>query len=283
MLKWPACYDLLKQTVREYGQDRVPQLGAALAFYSMLSIGPLLLLALSAAGLVFDHEVAQGKLVDEIRILVGRDGAAAIQDMLQSAVRNEEAGIVATILGLATLLIGASGVFGQLQDAMNIIWNVEPKQHSGVWDIIKARFLSFSMVLGTSFLLLVSLIISTALAAMGSYSSGFFSGLAVFLPFMDFMINFGVVTLLFALVFKLIPDVKVEWDDVWVGAVLTALLFIIGKSAIGLYLGRSGFSTSYGAAGSLVVILVWVYYSSQILFFGAEFTQVYAKRKRLRN
>ncbi len=282
-MRLTPCYQLLKQTVDEYSKDKVPQLGAALAFYSMLSIGPLLLLALSAAGLVFDHDVAQGKIIDEIRVLVGEGGATAIQDMLQSAAKNEQAGIIATVFGIVTLLIGASGVFGQLQDAMNIIWNVPPKHHQGLWGIIKARFLSFSMVLGTSFLLLVSLVVSTALAAMGTYSSAFFSGFAVLLPIIDFVVNGAVVTLLFALVFKLIPDVKVEWRDVWVGAILTALLFIIGKSAIGLYLGRSGFSSSYGAAGSLVVILLWVYYSAQILFFGAEFTQVYSRRKALKS
>lgn len=269
---------LLKQTVTEWLDDKVPRLGAALAFYSVLSLGPLLLLALAAAGLIFGHEAAQGKIVAEIQGMIGEGGAKAIQDMIADSAEKKDTGIIATVVGLGTLLVGASGVFGQLQDAMNTIWEVKPKPGRGILGFIKDRFLSFTMVLGTGFLLLISLVISTALAALNEYTSGWTSDFAVIMHGVNFIISLGVVTLLFAVIFKYLPDAKVAWRDVWIGAVMTALLFTVGKFGIGLYLGHSGFSSSYGAAGSLVIILVWIYYSSQILFFGAEFTQVYANR-----
>ena len=177
------------------------------------------------------------------------------------------------------LLVGASGVFGQLQDALNTIWEVQPKPGLGVWGFIRGRFLSFSMVLGTGFLLLISLLLTTALAAVGTWLGGLVPGWGSVLHVVDLAVTFGVVTLLFAMIFKYLPDAKVEWKDVWLGSVATSALFMAGKFAIGVYLGRSGIGSSYGAAGSLVVLLVWIYYSAQILFFGAEFTQVYANRR----
>ena len=271
-------FNLLKKTVDAWIADKVPRLGASLAFYSILSIGPLLLLALAAAGFVFGHEAAQGKLVGQIQGMVGEDGAKAIQDMIKDSAEKKDAGILATIFGTVTLLVGASGVFGQLQDALNTIWKVEPKPGRGVWGFIKDRFLSFSMVLGTGFLLLTSLVLNTVLAAFTDYTSGLFDGFVVVMQIVNFIISFGVIALMFALIFKYLPDAKIAWRDVWIGAVLTGFLFVVGKFAIGLYLGHSSISSSYGAAGSLVVVLIWVYYSSQILFFGAEFTQVYANR-----
>lgn len=270
--------NLLKQTVVEWIEDKVPRLGAALAFYSMLSLGPLLLLALAAAGLIFGHEAAQGKIVDQIQGMIGPDGARAVQDMIADSAEKKDTGIIATAIGMGTLLVAASGVFGQLQDAMNTIWEVKPKKGRGIWGFIQDRFLSFTMVLGTGFLLLISLLLNTFLSAIGEYATGQFAELALIMQAVNFIVSFGVVSLLFALIFKYIPDVRVAWHDVWIGAILTAFLFTIGKFAIGFYLGHSSMSSSYGAAGSLVVVLIWVYYSSQILFFGAEFTQVYSNR-----
>ncbi len=271
-------WQLLTKTVSAWLDDKVPRLGASLAFYSILSIGPLLLLALAAASFMFGHEAAQGKIVSQIQNVIGTDGARAIQDMIQDSAEKKEAGVWATIFGTITLLVGASGVFGQLQDALNTIWKVEPKAGRGLLGFIKDRFLSFSMVLGTGFLLLTSLVLNTVLSVLTDYTTGLFAGFAVMMQIINFVISFGVIALLFTLIFKYLPDAKIAWRDVWIGGVMTAFLFTVGKFAIGLYLGHSSISSSYGAAGSLVVILVWVYYSAQILFFGAEFTQVFANR-----
>jgi len=258
-------------------EDKVPRLGAALAFYSVLSIAPLVLISLAVAGYVFGREAAQGELIGQLRGLVGPQGAKAIEAMIASA-SEPKGGIIATLTGIATLLFGASGVFGQLQDAMNTIWEVQPKPGRGVLGVIKDRFLSFAMVLGTGFLLMVSLILSAALAAMFSFAGGLAPGLGPVLQVANTLVSFAVVGVLFALIFKLLPDVRIAWRDVWVGALLTTVLFMVGKGLIGLYLGRSGLGSAYGAAGSLVALLVWIYYSAQIVFFGAEFTKVYANR-----
>ena len=276
-MKIKSGIDLVKATFGQWSADKAPRLGAALAFYSVLSMGPLLMLALSAAGLLFGHDAAQGKIVAQIQGVIGDQGARAIQDMLTEAARKKTTGTVAAIIGLITLFVGASGVFGQLQDAMNTIWQVKLEKR-GILSLIQHRFLSFSMVLGTGFLLLTSLVLSSALAALDNYTSSFVTGFAVALHVLNAIISIGVISALFALIFKYMPDAKIAWRDVWIGAVLTAILFTVGKFAIGLYIGHSSFSSSYGAAGSLVVILVWIYYSAQILFFGAEFTQVYANR-----
>jgi membrane protein len=268
---------VLKQTGQEWVEDNAARLGAALAFYSVLSLAPLLVIVIAIAAAVFGEEAARGEVVAQIEGMVGREGAQAIQDMIAHA-QKPAAGTVATVLGVAVLLFGASGVFGQLQDALNTIWEVRPKSGRGVWGVVKDRFFSFAMVLGTGFLLLVSLTVSAVLHALGEYLAGLMPGLESVWLVVNFLISFGVITLLFALIFKLVPDVKIAWKDVWVGAVLTALLFTAGKFLLGLYLGRGSVSSAYGAAGSLVVLVVWIYYSAQILFFGAEFTQVYAKR-----
>jgi len=270
-------WNMLKETVNDWMEDKAPRLGAALAYYSVLSLAPLLIIAISIAGLVFGAEAARGHLVTQIRGLVGAEGGKAIETMIAHAHKPESGG-VAAILGVLTLIVGATGVVGQLQDALNTIWEVAPKPGRGLWGFIKDRFLSLAMVFGIGFLLLVSLVLSASLTALSSYFGGLVSQAAPVLEVVNFVVSMVVVTLLFAMMYKLLPDVRISWGDVWVGAVITALLFVVGKSLIGLYLGRSGLGSAYGAAGSLVVLLVWVYYSAQILLFGAELTKVYAAR-----
>lgn len=270
---------LLKATFTNWSDDKVPQLGAALAFYSMLSIGPLVLVAISIAGLVFGHDAAQGQIVSQAGAVVGHEGAQSIKDIIDGAAKSDAHGIIATLLGFATLLFGASGMFGQLQDSMNAIWHAPPRPDAGFWGMVKTRFFSFAMVMGSCFLLLVTLVLTALLSAAGTYAQGGLPEVALVMAAINLVVGFGIITALFALLFKLLPDVKVAWRDVWVGAALTALLFTIGKSAIGYYLAHSGLASGFGAAGSLVVMLVWVYYSAQILFFGAAFTRVYAERE----
>jgi membrane protein len=274
-MKAASAWKLLRQTFAEWSEDKAPQLGASLAFYSAVSIAPLVVLALSAAAVFLGEEAARGKVVEEFQNLVGSEGAKAIDDMITSASK-PGTGVIATVLSIATLLFGASGVFGQLQDALNTIWEVKPKRGRGVWGFIRDRFLSFAMVLGVAFLLLVSLLLTTAIAALGLSADALPDALRWLAHGVNFAVSFAVVTALFAMIFKLLPDVEMSWNDVWLGAILTAALFTIGKFAIGLYLGHSTMASSYGVAGSFVVLLVWTYYSAQILFFGAELTQVYA-------
>lgn len=231
---------------------------------------------IAVAGVAFGQQATQGQVVDQISGLVGRDGAELIQGMIASA-GNRSTGIVATVLGIVTLLLGASGLFGALHDSLNTIWEVQPKP-AGIMGMLRQRFVSFTMVLGVGFLLLVSLVLTTALAALGRFVGGLTPGSELLAQILNFIVSFGVITLLFALIYKILPDVDIEWKDVWIGAAATSLLFTIGRTLIGLYLGRSGAASAYGAAGSLVLMLLWVYYSAQILFLGAEFTQVYAKR-----
>jgi membrane protein len=270
-----SVWQLLKQTFSEWSEDKAPQLGASLAFYSALSIAPLLVIALAIAGFFLGEDAARGQIVHELRTLVGPDGGKAIEDMVQSA-NKPSTGVIATVLSVVTLLFGASGVFGQLQDALNTIWEVKPKSGRGFWGLVKDRFLSFAMVMGVAFLLLVSLLITAALASLGVVADHLPEGVQWIGQIANMVVSFLVITALFAMMFKLLPDVKMAWSDVWLGAVVTAALFTVGKFAIGLYLGHSSMASSYGVAGSFVVLLVWTYYSAQILFFGAELTQVYA-------
>ena len=270
-------WHLIKEAAADWSHDRAPRLGAALAYYTVFSLVPFLVVVIALIGMVLGQEAAQSAILSHIATLVGDQSAAAIKDMIRRA-DQPSTGLVATGLAVVTLLFGASGVFGQLQDALNTVWGVEPKEGRGVWGFIKDRFLSFVAVLGTGFLLLVSLILSSALAAFGKWFSGLLPLPEALLHLFNFVLSFVVVTGLFALIFKVLPDAKVAWRDVWVGALLTAALFTIGKYALGLYLGKSNVASAYGAAGSLVLILLWVYYSAQILLYGAEFTQVYANR-----
>lgn len=268
---------LFKDTATSWSKDKAARLAAALSFYTVFSLAPLILIAIAVAGLAFGREAASGAIAGQISRLIGPQAAEAIQGIIQNANRPAH-GIIASVIGVVTLLFGASGVFGQLKDALNTIWGVQPKPGQGIWMFLKDRFLSFTMVLGVGFLLLVSLLLSTALSAFTGYLGGFASGITWLGPVLDIVISLVVVTVLLGLMFKGLPDAEVQWRDVWIGAFLTAVLFTVGKFLIGLYLGRSSVGSAYGAAGSLVILLLWTYYSSQILFFGAEFTKVYAQK-----
>ena len=269
---WP----LLKDTFQEWQEDKVPMLAASLAYYTMFSLAPLLIIVIAIAGLAFGEEAVRGQVDDQIQGLVGSDGAEAIQTMIANAYQ-PTSGIFATIVSIVTLLLGASGVFAQLQESLNIIWEVPANKGDGVKTMVKNRALSFAMILVIGFLLLVSLVVSAALATVGNFFSGLLPGLTLIWQVINFVVSFTVITVLFGLIYRVLPDVRVPWSDVWHGAIVTSLLFTIGKWLIGLYLGNSTVGSAYGAAGSLVVVLVWVYYSAQILLFGAEFTQVYSK------
>lgn len=269
---------LLRQTALDWSKDNAPLLGAALSFYTALSIAPLLVLSLRLAAFFFGEEAARGEIESQIQTMIGEQGAEAIQSMLQSA-NQPEAGGLATLFGLVTLLFGASGVFGSLQESLNIIWDVTPKPGLGLWSFIRNRFFSMAMVMSFAFLLLVSLVISAMLSFAGAYAFHWVKEIEGISHAANFVASLIVFTLLFAMMFKYVPDIEIAWKNVWLGAFMTAILFNIGKFAIGLYLGRSTFASSYGVAGSLIVLLVWVYYSAQIIFFGAEFTQVYANQE----
>ncbi len=276
-MNWKASLNVVKQTFAEWNQDNVPRLGAAMAYYTVVSIAPLLLVIIAVAAFAFGREAAEGAIVSQIQGLVGETAAQAIQGMIQNASK-PSTGILATIIGIVTLLAGASGVFAELQAALNTIWKAPARPDSGLLDLVRARFLSLMMVLGMGFLLLVSLVLSAGLAALGSYAETLLPLPESVLHLISFVISFGVITLLFAMMYKILPDVPVAWNDVWMGAAVTAFLFTFGKFLIGIYIGKANFASTYGAAGSLVVILVWVYYSTQILLLGAEFTNVYARR-----
>lgn len=266
---------LIKNTFSEWSEDKASRLAAALAYYTIFSIPPLLIIAIAIAGRVFGQEAAQNQIVAQFSSLIGADSAEALQAMIANA-RHPGESIVAAVFGIIILLFGASGVFGQLQDALNTIWEVAPRPGRGIMGLLKDRFFSFTMVLGISFLLLISLIASAALAAVGEFVSTLMPSLPILAQLLSLLISLSTVTVVFALIFKVVPDVEIAWRDVWIGAVVTAVLFVLGQFAIGLYLGNSDVTSTYGAAGALVVILVWVFYSAQILFLGAEFTQVYA-------
>jgi len=269
---------LLRQAFQDWMADRAPTIGAALAFYSVLSLAPLLVIAVALAAMIFDPDAVERHLLGEMHGMVGPAGAAAIGEMLEHAQQPAQ-GVAATLLGLVTLLFGASGVFGELQAAMNTIWKAPPPGR-GVLALIRQRFLSFAMVLGSGFLLLVSLLLSAAIAVLGKFLSGIFPAIEPQLHLGSTLVTLVLATLLFAMIFRLLPDAYVAWRDVWEGAIFTALLFTAGKTLIALYLGKSGLASAYGAAGSLVVLIVWTYYSAQILLFGAELTHVICLRRR---
>ncbi|HEX2121910.1 MAG TPA: YihY/virulence factor BrkB family protein [Thermoanaerobaculia bacterium] len=266
---------LFKQTFKEFGEDKAPRLGAALAYYTIFSIGPLLLIAVAMAGIFLGQEAAQGQVSGQLDKVFGSTTAKSVEQMVQAAAK-PKSGTWATLVGVVMLMFGASGVFGQLKDALNTIWNVEPKKAGGIKGFVKERFLSMAMVLGIGFLLLITLVFDAVLSAMGDYIGRYVGGEAV-LHAIQLAISFALATVLFAAIFRILPDLKIAWRDVWLGAVITSLLFVLGKFALGLYLGKAAVGSSYGAAGSLVVLLVWVYWSAQILILGAEFTQVYAR------
>jgi membrane protein len=270
---WP----LLKEAAADWSHDKAPRLGAALAYYTVFSIVPLLVLFIAIIGLVFGQEAAQTTIIDQISTLVGERGAATIKEMIQKA--DEPAtGIVSSSIAVITLLLGAAGFFGQLKDALDTVWGIEPKEGRGILGYLKDNLLSVVTVFGTGFLLLVSLIISAALAVVGKWFDNLLPLPEVALQGLNVLLSFLIITGLFALIFKVLPDAHIAWPDVWMGAAITSALFTVGKFAIGLYLCKSNVGTGFGAAGSLVIVLVWVYYSAQILLYGAEFTQVYANR-----
>jgi membrane protein len=267
-------WDLVKRAAVKWNADDCLTLGAALAYYTVFSLAPVLVIVIAVAGAVFGPEAAQGEIVGQIRGLVGEEGATAIQSLIQSASR-QGAGPRATIIGLLVLLFGSTSAFSQLQSALNTIWEVPPPTHGGLWATVRARFLSFAAVLGTGFLLSVSLVLSAAVAALGRFGWGWLPAIGRVLELADFLGSLAVHTLLFAMIFKLLPDAAIRWRDVWVGAAVTAGLFSVGKLVIGLYLGRSELGAAYGAAGWVILVLAWVYYSAQIVLFGAEFTRTY--------
>ncbi len=270
-------FSMLKESFQEWKEDDALQLGAALAYYTIFSLAPLLLIVIAVAGLAFGREAVQGRIVEQIDQLVGQQGAVAIQTMIANVAKHES-GVLATVIAGITILFGATGVFAQLQSSLNKIWNVEPKPDRGILGFLKTRVASFGMILGIGFLLLVSLVVSAGVAAVNNYFVSLMPAAEVLFQVLSLVISFAVVTLLFAMIFRFLPDAKVAWRDVWIGAAVTSVLFAIGKELIGLYLGHSSVASAFGAAGSVIVILVWIYYSTQILFFGAEFTQVYARR-----
>lgn len=275
-LNFRTIWQILRQTFDEWSEDKASRLAAALAYYTVFSIAPLLVIVIAIAGLIFGEEAARGEIVTQIQGLVGRSSAEVIETAIQNA--NQPAtGSIASIISIVALLFGAIGVFTQLQDALNTIWEVQPKPGRPVKGFIRRNVLSFTMVLGIGFLLLVSLVISAVLAGISTYFSHLVPGFDFLWQVINFLIAFAVTTLLFAMIFKFLPNVHITWGDVWIGALITSLLFSIGRFLLGWYLGNGSFGSTYGAAGSLIIILAWVYYAAQILFFGAEFTQVYAR------
>jgi membrane protein len=272
MSKW---WDLLKQAMSRWLEHKDARIGAALAYYSVFSLGPLIVIAIAVAGLAFGQDAVRGEVTGGLRGLLGESGAKGVEAMLEGANRPRE-GIIATVIGIATLLFAAVGVVVQLKDAMNTVWDVETPPGAGVWRFIRTYLFSLAGVLALGFLLLISMLVSTMLAAAGKY-------LAPYLPealmqIVGFAVSFVVISLLFAMMFKWMPDADVQWRDVWIGAVLTAALFEIGKFLISFYIGKQGLESTYGAAASIVVVLIWVYYSAQIVLMGAEFTNAYARR-----
>ena len=269
-------FELLKNTVTEWNQDKCPQLGAALAYYTVFSLAPLMLVLLGLFGLIYgSSDQAREKILEQLRYLIDPSGVKVIEEIANNAAR-PKAGILAVAIGILLALFGASGIFGQLQDALNTVWNVKPKPGRRIWGFIRARFLSFGMVGGVCFLLLVSLTVENLLRGLHNYlqtiiPGGHYLGLAVF-----YIFDFALIVLLFAMLFRYLPDAKIAWRDVWTGAALTAILFVIGKLLLGLYLGSGAAGSAYGAASALVTLLLWVFYSAQILLFGAEFTKIYA-------
>jgi membrane protein len=268
---------VMKRALVGWWNDNVPRLGASLAYYTLFALAPILVVAIAIAGLVFGPEAVRGEIVGQIQGLVGYEGARAVQAMLESAAK-PSASLLATIIGLVTFFLGATSAFLELQTALNAIWRVQPKKGASVRDFLRQRLISFGLVVGVGFLLLVSLLVSAALAALNRYLGNAIPALTVFWQAANVLVSLAVTTLLFAMVYKVLPDVKLRWRDVWVGALVTAGFFTVGKHVIGLYLGTSTVASTYGAAGSVVVVLVWVYYSSQVVLLGAEFTRYFVER-----
>src|SRR5688500_13925202 len=265
---------LLKKAANSWVEDYVPSMGAALSYYTLFSIAPLLLIVIAVAGLAFGDEAARGEIFGQLAGLIGEEGAKGVEGLVQAADEPKE-GMLSTVIGVVVLIIGATTVFGELQNTLDRIWRAPAReQSSGWWNLLRTRLLSFGMILGIAFLLMVSLVMSAGLSAIGKLWA--FPGWEALSHGLDVLVSFGITTLLFAMIYKFIPRVHVAWRDVWIGAAFTAILFAIGKFLIGLYIGKSAVASAFGAAGSLVVLMLWVYYSAQIFLLGAEFTWVYA-------
>jgi membrane protein len=275
-MKRKSLWQFAKDVFTQWMGDEPFLLASSLSYYTLFSLAPLLIIAIAVAGFVFGREAAQNQIVETIGGMVGRESAEAVQGMIKNASNKPKTGMISTIIGAVTLLIGAGGVVGQLQLSLNKIWEVEPKSGQGTWVFIRQRFISFAMVLALGFLLLVSLVLTALLTGFSQYIGSLIGGAAFVGHLLDIIVSFGFVTLLFAMIYKFLPDVQIQWKDVWIGAALTSILFTVGKYLIGVYLGSSGVNSAYGAAGSLVTVLLWVFYSSLIFLLGAEFTQGYA-------
>jgi membrane protein len=267
---------LLKLTLSQWVDDNVPRMAAALAYYSVFSLAPLLVIAVAISGLALGMKAAQGQITSEIEGLIGFDGAQAVQTMIQSAHKPAH-GAIATIIGVFWLFLGATGVFAEMRDDLNGIWHVTTERTFGVWDFVRSRLLGCGMVLTIGFLLLVSLLLSAFATAAATYVGILLPVSPASLDVIDFLVSFPCITILFAMIFKILPNTAIAWSDVSVGAVLTSLFFTVGKFAIGFYIGKRALASAYGATGSLVIVVAWTYYSALILYFGAEFTRAYAR------
>ncbi len=267
---------LLRETFKQWQEDKASRIAAALAYYTVFSISPLLVIAIAIAGAFFGQQTAQDQIIDQLTDLVGKDAVKPILLALDNISQPEIRGI-ASLISIGVLLLGASGIFAQLQDALNTVWKVKPQPGQGVGIFIRKRISSFLMVLAIGFLLILSLILSAVVSALSKYQTDFLPGSAILWENLDFIVSLGLMTFLFCLMFKYVPDVKIAWKDVIVGSVITALLFLFGKFLLGVYISKGSLGSAYGAAGSLIVFLAWVYYSAQIILLGAEFTQVYTR------
>ena len=273
-----TAWSMTRQTFTEWSNDKGGRLGAALSYYTVFSLAPLLLLVISIAGLAFGREAAEGRMFGTLAGLLGAETSRLIQAAVTKASQSRSGGVLGTIAGIAILLAGATGVVIELQGAINTVWKVEPKPNRGIWGVVRTRMLSVAMILSLGFLLLVSLVVSAALAALSGWMRSAFGDIAILGWFIDAVVALGVISTMIALIYKILPDAEVAWGDVWVGAIATAVLFMIGKYLIGLYVGKASVGSAFGAAGSMAVLLVWIYYSAQIVLLGAEFTRVYANR-----
>jgi membrane protein len=276
-MNYRTIWSMLRQSFSAWNEQEAPRLGAALAFYTILSLAPLVILMIAILALMFEHSTVQNQLLSQVDGMIGHQGSEAVKGMIEQA-QQPASGTLASIIGIITLLLGASGVFGELRSALNRMWDVKLDSDGGVWATIKQRFFSFGMVLAVGFLLLVSLVISAALAGLGKFFGEFPAMPEFLLSAINMVVSLAGTAVLFALIFRYVPDIKIAWKDVWIGATVTALLFTIGKFLIGLYFGKAAVGSAYGAAGSLVVVIVWVYYSAMIFLFGAEFTHVLNSR-----
>ena len=271
-------WTMLKRTWKEYNADNGARIGAALAYYTVFSIAPILVIAVAVVGAIFGEAAAQGELSNQLQGLLGPEAAQVVESLVRRTDR-AEGGTLAAIVSFAALVLGATSVFVVLQNALNEMWAVPPRPHKGIVELLRKRLMSFAMVLVVGFLLLVSLVLSAVLAALSGWARTWATVPPVVLALTDQATTLIVVSTLFALLFKMLPDARINWGDVWVGALVTALAFMVGRFLIGQYLGNSGIASTYGAAGSFVVLLVWVYYSAQIVLLGAEFTQVWARAR----